>query len=253
MINNRGLAEPALEIEPIIDKLVAKLEPLRFKPPIACVYNPLVYARAAHLAYWRQYGAPPKEVMFLGMNPGPWGMAQTGIPFGDVAMVTQWLGLRHATNVPEPQHPKRPVQGLDCVRSEISGKRFWGWARERFHTPRRFFKRFWVANYCPLVFMEASGRNRTPDKLPSREKEPLLAACDVALVQTVQLLQPRWVVGIGQFATQQARRALADQSVKVGQVTHPSPANPKANKGWCNLIENELRAMGIALPDVADE
>jgi single-strand selective monofunctional uracil DNA glycosylase len=236
-----------IQIERIIDRLVEKLAPLCFSRPVQYIYNPLVYARSAHLTYWRRYGQPPKEILFLGMNPGPWGMVQTGVPFGDVGMVSEWLKIQETVQPPEQMHPKRLVQGFDCPRSEISGQRLWGWARQRFGTPGRFFARFGVANYCPLAFMEAGGRNRTPDKLPQKEKEPLLAVCDEALVQVVQLLNPRIVVGIGKFAAQQARRALADTGLSVGQITHPSPANPRANRGWSRLIEQELQAMGISL------
>jgi single-strand selective monofunctional uracil DNA glycosylase len=239
--------ESITKIERIIDTLVEKLASLCFGDPVQYVYNPLVYARSAHLTYWRRYGQPPKEILFLGMNPGPWGMVQTGVPFGDVGMVREWLEIREPVGVPEQIHPKRPIQGLDCRRAEISGQRLWGWARRRFGTPGRFFARFGVANYCPLAFMESSGRNRTPDKLPRKEKEPLLAACDEAFVQIVRHLNSRIVVGVGQFAAQQARRALADTGLSIGQITHPSPANPRANRGWSLLIEQELRAMGVRL------
>ena len=34
-----------------------------------------------------------KEAVFLGMNPGLWGMAQTGVPFGTVSLVRDWMGI----------------------------------------------------------------------------------------------------------------------------------------------------------------
>ena len=34
----------------------------------------------------------------------------------------------------------------------------------------------------------------------------------------------------------------------VGQILHPSPANPKANTGWQPIIEKELEALGVPLP-----
>ena len=197
-------------IEGIIDRLTDRLTQLEFKPPVEFVYNPLLYARGAHMDYWDRYGSGPKEVVLLGMNPGPWGMVQTGVPFGDVGLVKQWLDIHGGVTVPESQHPKRPVQGFDCHRGEVSGRRLWGWARERVGTPHAFFSRFWVANYCPLAFMEASGRNRTPDKLPVKERVPLLEACDFALTEMVDLLCAKTVVGIGKFAALQAGRALAN-------------------------------------------
>jgi single-strand selective monofunctional uracil DNA glycosylase len=229
----------------MVDALVEGIATLRFSSPVTHVYNPLVYARGPHLTYWRKYGLGHKEIILLGMNPGPWGMAQTGVPFGQVSLVKEWLGITGQVQQPVHPHPKRPILGFECPRSEVSGQRLWGWAEHRFQTPERFFKRFWVANYCPLVFMEGSGRNRTPDKLPKAEKKALFEACDRALHQTVALLQPHHVIGVGTFAAQRAAQALRNMDVRVGRITHPSPANPKANQGWDTLIETELGELGI--------
>jgi single-strand selective monofunctional uracil DNA glycosylase len=214
----------------------------------AFVYNPLDYAWQLHRAYLERFGQPVKEVVLLGMNPGPFGMAQTGVPFGDVAMVRGFLGLMGRVGRPKRQHPKRPVQGLDCPRSEVSGTRLWGWAKQDFGTPERFFSRFFVANYCPLVFMEASGRNLTPDKLPARQQKALFAVCDEGLRKTVAYLQPRYLVGVGAFAAERARAALAGSEVVVGSILHPSPASPLANRGWARQARQQLAALGIALP-----
>ncbi len=220
---------------------------LRFAAPITHVYNPLQYAARLHEAYLERWGRGTKEVLLLGMNPGPFGMAQTGVPFGDVAMVRGFLGLDGAVGKPAREHDKRPVLGLSCRRGEVSGARLWGWARQRFGTPEKFFGRFFVANYCPLVFMEASGRNFTPDKLPKVEQQALFAACDQALLAVVAALQPRHVVGVGAFATARAARALGGAGPLVSTILHPSPASPLANQGWAGAIEKQLRAAGIAV------
>jgi single-strand selective monofunctional uracil DNA glycosylase len=238
---------PDTPINRIIDRLLLGTHSLTFSHPVSHVYNPLTYARSAYQAYYSRYGRPVKEIILLGMNPGPWGMVQTGIPFGDGEMVRNWLNIHVPVGHPAIEHPKRPVSGHDCPRGEISGRRLWGWAKQRFKTPDSFFQRFWVANYCPLVFMEASGRNRTPDKLPRSEREPLQAVCDSALLDTVRWLRPRYVVGIGKFAALQAERALSDTGVSIGQITHPSPANPKANQGWAERVNHELKALGIRI------
>ena len=228
--------------------LSEKVHRLEFGPPVTHVYNPLGYAWDPHAQSLERFGGAPKEVLFLGMNPGPWGMAQTGVPFGEVGAVRDWLGIEAVVGRPDPEHPKRPIAGFECTRSEVSGARLWGWARDVFGTPARFFERFFIANYCPLAFMESTGRNRTPDKLPATESEPLLAACDRSLVRTVELLRPQLVIGVGVFAEGRARAALAGVDVNIGRILHPSPASPAANRGWAERATLELRALGIDLP-----
>ena len=186
----------------------------------------------------------PREILMLGMNPGPFGMAQTGVPFGDVTMVRDFLGITGPVGSPAREHPRRPIVGFACARSEVSGTRFWGWARDRFGTAERFFASVFVANWCPLVFMDESGRNRTPDKLPSDERAPLFQACDEALARVVDALRPTLVVGIGRFAERRAHEALGD-GVRIGSIPHPSPASPAANRGWAEAVDARLHQLGF--------
>jgi len=209
------------------------------------VYNPLEYAWAPHAEYLQRWGTGTGRVVFVGMNPGPWGMAQTGVPFGDVTMVRDWMAIEAPVGKPPREHPKRPIQGFDCSRSEVSGTRLWGWARDTFTTADRFFARFFVYNYCPLCFMEESGRNFTPDKLPAAVKTPLTEACDRALRRVVEHLQPRLAIGVGGFAEKRLRAVLPDPACTVGTILHPSPASPAANRGWAEAAEKQLRALGV--------
>jgi single-strand selective monofunctional uracil DNA glycosylase len=235
-----------MSLAAISRSLSRKVNGLTFSPPVSHVYNPLDYARAPHEAYLERWGQGPKQVLLLGMNPGPFGMAQTGVPFGDVRLVRDFLGVSAPVRRPSAEHPKRPVLGFDCPRSEVSGSRLWGFARDRFGSPERFFETFFVVNYCPLCFMDEGGRNVTPDKLPPSEREPLLAACDDALRKIVAELEPEWVIGVGAFAQKQAERALGGLPVRIGTVLHPSPASPLANRGWAEEAQKQLRALGIA-------
>jgi len=220
---------------------------LRFAPPVAFVYHPLDYARAAAECYLERWARPGVEVLLVGMNPGPFGMAQTGVPFGEIAHVRDWLGIDAPIGRPDPEHPKRPVLGFSCPRSEVSGRRLWGWAKERFGTPDEFFRRFFVWNYCPLAFLEESARNRTPDKLPAAERAPLFRACDRALADLVAHLDPRVVAGVGRFAEQRVRAVLGKTPRRLGAVLHPSPASPVANRGWAARAEEQLAALGVRL------
>ncbi len=232
---------------PVIERWLPGLENLAFDDPVRWVYNPLSYAARNHRLYLERYGARPKEILLLGMNPGPWGMVQTGIPFGEVDAVKRWLRIDGQVDAPEKTHPSRPVKGMDCSRSEVSGRRLWGWAEARFGEPDRFFRRFLVLNYCPLAFFDADGRNITPDRLPAAQRKPLLDLCDEALREWARWYRPRHVVGVGRFAARRAEVALGGMTVTVGCITHPSPANPKANRDWSGRIESEFRAMGIEL------
>ncbi len=229
----------------LTDRFVASLQDLSFSSPVTHVYNPLEYARASYNKYLQQYGQSQREILLLGMNPGPWGMAQNGIPFGDSIMVREWLKIEEPIGKPRHEHPQRPVLGWNNTRREVSGKRLWGWAKARFRKPESFFQRFFVINYCPLLFLNERGQNLTPDKLPVRDRESLSNACDKALQHYVDYFRPQWIIGIGGYAETSAKRALAGIPIRIGRIPHPSPANPAANRGWEKATEQAFSDLGI--------
>lgn len=218
---------------------------LGFGPPVACVYNPLDYAWAAHKTYIDRYARGRKRVVFLGMNPGPFGMAQTGVPFGEIVAVRDWLGIHAAIEGPAMQHPKRAVRGFDCPRTEISGQRLWRLFAERFGTADNFFAEHFVVNYCPLAFIEESGCNRTPDKLPTIDRTPLFRACDQHLREVIDALDPEWLIGIGDFAAKRAQQVFAGRNPKIARILHPSPASPAANRDWAATVTRQLEEIGV--------
>jgi single-strand selective monofunctional uracil DNA glycosylase len=217
---------------------------LEFAAPTAYVYAPLGYAWPIAEAYMETYGRGPKEVVFVGMNPGPFGMAQTGVPFGEVGFVRDWMDLKGRVVRPKREHAKRPVLGLDCTRSEVSGARLWGAFARRFPDARQFFRRAFVLNYCPLLFLAESGANLTPDKLRASERAPLEAACDEHLREALATLAPRFAIGVGQYATKKLE-SLGIPSLRVASIPHPSPASPAANRGWDELAAKALRSAGV--------
>jgi single-strand selective monofunctional uracil DNA glycosylase len=224
--------------------LSARVDELTFAPPVSHIYNPLAYAWAPHELYLRRYAAGPRKIVFIGMNPGPFGMVQCGVPFGEIAAVRDWMGIEAAIAQPALVNPKRPIEGFACVRSEVSGRRLWGLFQQRFATADAFFAEHFVANYCPLAFFD-HGRNLTPDKLPSNEAGPLYAACDAHLRQVVGALGAQWVIGIGGFAEARAAQALAGSGVRIGRILHPSPASPAANRGWAQAASKQLSELGV--------
>jgi single-strand selective monofunctional uracil DNA glycosylase len=228
-------------------RLKIALKKLEFSSPVACVYQPLDYAWNSHEVYLKRFGNGQKRVVFLGMNPGPFGMAQTGIPFGEVAAVRDWMGIETAIEKPKREHPKRPIEGFACKRSEVSGRRLWGLFAERFPIVEIFFKDHFVLNYCPLVWMSETGANLTPDKLPAHEIAPVEIACQIHLREVIALLKPQFLIGIGGYAEQRLQRAADSISspAAVGRILHPSPASPAANRGWAQAASQQLHALGM--------
>lgn len=242
----------ATALRQVFEQLRDRTHGLRFGPPVTHVYRPLEYAFQPFAQYLQRFARPGVRAVLLGMNPGPFGMVQTGVPFGEVAAVRDWMGICAPVQPPDAQHPKRPVRGFDCPRSEISGQRLWGWACRRFGEPQRFFRKFFVLNYCPLAFVEESSANRTPDKLPAAERLPLFQACDEAVRRAMEVLRPQWVIGVGDFAAKRARIALEGLPLQFGRIPHPSPASPAANRGWDQLVEAQLAALNL-LPALSAE
>ncbi len=235
-----GLIKPALELS-------EKLQGLDFNTPVEFVYRPLEYAWKAHEMYLERFAASRKRVLFLGMNPGPFGMTQTGVPFGEIAAVRDWMGIETVIGKPEREHPKRPVEGFACRKSEVSGRRLWGLFAERFGTAGKFFEDHFVLNYCPLVWMSQTGANLTPDKIPAAEMAPVEAACQEHLAKVIGVLEPAYLIGVGAFAEERLKRAAqaTGSQAFIGKVLHPSPASPAANRGWAEAATKQLEAQGV--------
>jgi len=231
--------------------LCNEVEAMTFSSPVTHVYNPLSYAWRPHETYLTKFGSTRKTVIFLGMNPGPFGMVQTGVPFGEIAAVRDWMDIRAPVRTPKDQHPRRPIEGFECQRSEVSGRRLWGWAAQRFGAAESFFGDWFVLNYCPLALLEATGRNFTPDKLPATLLNQIYAACDRHLAAALTALSPEWAIGVGGFAEKRIRAVLESElvdsafarAIRVGQILHPSPASPAANRGWQEAAERQLFAL----------
>lgn len=228
-------------------KLTKNLAALKFSPPVAWVYRPLEYAWAPHQKYLERFANGRKRVLFLGMNPGPFGMVQTGVPFGEVAAVRDWMGIEEPVGKPAQEHTKRRVEGFQCPRSEVSGRRLWGLFAERFDSADAFFAEHFVLNYCPLVWMSHTGANLTPDKLSAAEMAPVEEACQEYLSEVITSMNPAFLIGIGGFAEERLHRAAvaSGSTAKIGRILHPSPASPAANRGWAEVASRQLTELGV--------
>lgn len=188
-------------------------------------------------------------------------------------MVKEWLKVEGVVQKPPHEHPKRPVEGLNCKRREVSGMRFWTLFDKLCSSPEQFFKHSYVHNYCPLSFMDASGKNVTPPTMRGGVRVQLEAACDRALYEAVLLFQPSIIVGVGQYAEACAHRAIQaasaevvdtekaggeaqtscpkEEGTSIGKaihicsIPHPSPRNAKANKDWYSTATDSLERHGV--------
>ncbi|KAM3621687.1 uncharacterized protein V6R79_014525 [Siganus canaliculatus] len=238
---------PASKFLQVELELNLHLQRLSFSKPVRYMYNPLEYAWDTHRCFVDKYCQSGQSILFLGMNPGPFGMAQTGVPFGEIKSVVDWLNITGEVGRPPDEHPNRRITGLACTKSEVSGARFWGFFRKVCGEPAVFFQHCFVHNLCPLLFMTDTGKNVTPPELIAGERDALLSVCDTALCQVVQALGVSMVIGIGKVAEQRARRALtaAGIDVRVEGIMHPSPRNPLANKGWEEAARTKLEELGV--------
>lgn len=82
------------------------------------------------------------------------GLAVNRSPLKDTAV--QFLRAKAG---PVREHPRRPSAGFVRRRSEISGKRLGRLFAWRFAKPEHYFREHFVVNYCPLLFLEITGRN----------------------------------------------------------------------------------------------
>ena len=238
-----------LIIKKLYEELSNELDEMTFSEPVAVVYNPLKYA-ADGFEKFLCYSEGSKRVVFLGMNPGPWGMAQTGVPFGEVGAVKNFLNINEVKITPQKDEKfLYEVKGLDCKRSEISGRRLWGLFKERFKMAENFFNEHFVLNYCPLLFLAKSGRDRvrnfTPDKIKKAEREELFLYCNSCLRKVVEVLKPEYLIGIGNFAELRANEALKDMNIKIIKILHPSPASPQSNSQWGEKVTKHLIEAGV--------
>ena len=209
------------------------------------VYDPSVYAKCPHDNYLQRFAKGQKRVLLLGMNPGPWGMAQIGVPFGSVPHARDWLKVEGKIGVPERFHPSRPVLGWECHRVEPSGRRLWSLLESIYGAPCNMAKELVVLNYCPLLFLKANGqscRNLPLNNLRGAKK--LLQACDESLGEMLDVVKPEVAIGIGMFAEKRLR-LVAGKKIKVGRMLHPSPASPMANQGFDRLARVALASHGV--------
>ena len=213
---------------------------------VDAVYNPLAYAWEPHRAYLELASGGGAKTLLLGMNPGPHGMGQMGIPFAATSVVRDLLKITNLeVGQPRTLHPKRPVSGLDWPKEEVSGTRLWGLLENEYGSAESIFKSVFLLNHCPLMlFSGERATNITPDKITGPTTKALLERCDEHLREVVDIMQIERVIGVGRYSEKRALNALSGIDISVTTCWHPSPASPLANRNkgedWKKNVRNVL-------------
>ena len=213
---------------------------------VDAVYNPLAYAWEPHRAYLELASGEGAKTLLLGMNPGPHGMGQMGIPFAATSVVRDLLKITDLeVGQPRNPHPKRPVSGLEWPKEEVSGTRLWSLLANEYGSAESIFKSVFLLNHCPLMlFSGERATNITPDKITGPTTKALLERCDEHLREVVDIMQIERVIGVGKYSEKRALNALSGIDISVTTCWHPSPASPLANRNkgedWKKNVRNVL-------------
>tara|TARA_A100001037_G_C15100595_1_gene613763 strand:- start:544 stop:1275 length:732 start_codon:yes stop_codon:yes gene_type:complete len=213
---------------------------------VDAVYNPLAYAWEPHRAYLELASGGGAKTLLLGMNPGPHGMGQMGIPFAATSVVRDLLKITNLeVGQPRKPHPKRPISGLDWPKEEVSGTRLWGLLENEYGSAESIFKSVFLLNHCPLMlFSGERATNITPDKITGPTTKALLERCDEHLREVADIMQIERVIGVGRYSEKRALNALSGIDISVTTCWHPSPASPLANRNkgedWKKNVRNVL-------------
>lgn len=217
-------------------------------PPASYAANPTVYAYENYAQAMARLADGPRGVLLVGMNPGPHGMAQTGVPFGDVVNArailgrqsqgSGWSGCRLALG----DKVLLDAKGLDYHRGEVSGDRLWSALQQICGSLESAYQQVCVINYCPLLFLDNGGLNVTPDDFPKSDRVRLpkfTAACDEHLRRVVKALTPKIVIAVGGYSDKRCRVALG-HTVPIVKITHPSPRTAATAGAWIGMVAKPI-------------
>lgn len=243
------------DVDPVTvtKNLNQRIETLSIEDKVEWYYNPLDYAFPVHEAYLEKFGSDRKTGFFLGMNPGPWGMAQTGVPFTDPYIARDWMELpRRSVGSPSNERDARPIEGWESDRKEASGQKLHGFFRSIYGSLENFFENHIVMNYCPLVMYSEEATNLTPEDLLKADRESIFEICDPYLADLIEFYDPDVLVGIGRFGQRRLMDVLDLTESEVAYLPHPSPASPIATRDggdyWRGLVRDMLEERGL-LPE----
>jgi single-strand selective monofunctional uracil DNA glycosylase len=217
------------------------------------VLDPGRYGERWHHRFRRCYPVGPRPLLVFGLNPGPYGMAQTGVPFTDLKRLEfhlprlwrELLAAREPVALPGLAPPSlRPFLTRTF---ESSSVRVYKFLERAFGSAEQAFRRVAFVNPCPLLFIDrATGENRTPADLP-RAAPRLMREFDAlrrtTVLEAVSELEARGAVLLGKDVARAAAPALraALPADSVLEWEHPARAVPET---WARGLHESLAARG---------
>jgi len=199
------------------------------KYPDIVVINPLEYLWLQYGYYTSCYHNQYPRAMIIGMNPGPKGMSQTGIPFGSPNIIPSILPNKSLFNEIRDNEgspvssPHRRITGPSNTTVEVSGNRLWSALIKRYGDFKSITSEIFVDNICPLLFLcgKNGSKNLTPDKLtPSPAKIILIRLCTERLQKIYQCLgEPSNIVALGRWSHKFLEKMFP--KVRVTYILHP--------------------------------
>ncbi len=228
------------------------------------IWNPGLYGETWHARFRRLYRPGQHPLVVFGLNPGPYGMAQTGIPFTDIRRLVSALPdlaaeLRGRGERVEPPGLAPPGLRPYLSRSfESSAVRVYRFLKKGWGGAERGWTEVVVANPCTLLFIDpAEGKNRTPADLARaarlrgsgrdqvRELVESFGRIRIrCAVESIEALSPRGAILLGkdvQAALGPALRRILGEA-RVIPWEHPARAVPES---WASGLLSALRRRGL--------
>ncbi|XP_073819638.1 uncharacterized protein isoform X2 [Musca autumnalis] len=203
------------------------------------IYNPLDYdAAKIHKDYLKRYLKGPKRVLFVTMNPASHGELQTGIPFGHMPTIREYMKLK-STIIDSPvPHPSEDEE----QERENNSIYFWQMIREIFYSQNfflsKFFQQRFVHSFCPLAFIDGEKQFVTLENLPDKTyRKEVTKACVHILEKQLKLLQPDMVIVMGGYVHGNMQRSKYCKTKLLPQIPNPWSMSQSMDTWKKNLKE----------------
>ena len=207
------------------------------------VWNPQLYGLPLYRRFATEHLPTSRgAIVALGLNPGKYGMSQTGIPFTDVTRAAR-VGIAIE---PPGLAPASLRPFLKSYRVERSSASVYNLLDALWGGPAEGWRRLWAVAPCGLLFLEPDGTNVTPADARLARRDDVRELRLRVIRESVEAARPRGVLLLGQDVARVAADALGDVETLV--VDHPVARGPgrRGPAWWAGVVAQAVRARGWA-------